>query len=355
MIGGALIALSPSLAQQAKPDLTLLPYRDKPDIVSLPGGRQLHMVCIGHGSPTVVMTAGLGDWSITWNKVQPIIARKTRVCAWDRAGFGFSGPSPEPQTVDRTTTDLENALKAGGIRGPYVMVGHSLGGYETLIFKDRHPTDVVGMVLVDPAYPDQASVNARIAPEFAASQKSWDDGGAAVARRGESRLKSGELKVGGLDPDGCLALPPDFPRALRERSERLYVNSEMWATAASLFGNFEADSRISINAERNFGDMPLIVLTAGSPLQAPPGATPSLKSEIPAVQAEWQRQHDRLASLSIRGSNRRVEGSQHGIQQMKPQAVIDAIEEVLGQATAKGNQRGSGGNRAASRRSGHFR
>jgi pimeloyl-ACP methyl ester carboxylesterase len=108
--------------------------------------------------------------------VQPAIAETTRACAWDRAGFGFSDPSPERQTVDHTTNDLEQALVKGGIHGPYIVVGHSLGGYESLLFADRHPREVVRMVLVDPAYPDQAAINSRIAPEFAAFQNRWSQG-----------------------------------------------------------------------------------------------------------------------------------------------------------------------------------
>jgi pimeloyl-ACP methyl ester carboxylesterase len=322
------------------PDQSLLPYGESGNTVLLPGGRQIHIVCMGKGSPTVIMTAGLGDWGATWNRVQPAIAKTTRACAWDRAGFGFSAPSPERQTVDHTTSDLERALVKGGIRGPYIVVGHSLGGYESLLFADRHPREVVGMVLVDPAYPDQTAINSRIAPEFAAFQNRWSQGGAVVARRCGANLKSGKLRVGRPDPDSCLDFPPEFPASLRRRSERLYINPGMWETSASLFENFEQDSQMVVKRDRNYGNMPLIVLTAGMPLTAPPGTGASVAAELPAADAEWQRQHDRIAGLSTRGLNRRVAGSQHGIQQMKPQAVIDAISEVVREArSARPNQR----------------
>ena len=137
-------------AAPVEPDMTLLPYASAEDAVRLPDGRVINMVCAGSGSPTVILTAGAGNWSTTWNKVQPAIAERTRVCTWDRAGYGLSGPSPHVQTIDNTTADLEAALVAGEITGRYVVVGHSLGGLESLLFKDRQPANVVGMVLVDP-------------------------------------------------------------------------------------------------------------------------------------------------------------------------------------------------------------
>src|SRR5205814_1606569 len=113
----------------------------------LPDGRTIHLVCMGQGSPVVILTAGEAGWSIAWNKVQPGVAAKTRVCAWDRAGLAFSSPSPKPPTVDNAASDLQAALAAAGIAGPYVVVGHSLGAYESLLLADRQPSKVVGMVL----------------------------------------------------------------------------------------------------------------------------------------------------------------------------------------------------------------
>lgn len=303
-----LCSLTSLSAQAAKPDLSLLPYGSKPDLVALPNRREIHMVCMGRGSPTVVMTAGLSDGGGTWNKVQPLIARKVRVCAWDHAELGFSGPSPGPQTVDRTTTDLERALTAAKIHGPYILVVHSSRSYETLLFKDRHPTEVIGMVLVDPPYTDQAILSARDTPMLAAATRAWDEGGTAISLRCAARLESGALKVGRADPDGCLSIPKEYPDGLRERSLRLYTKPEMWKTAASLFATFVDSSRLVVNKDRTYGAMPLRVLTADM-LLAAPNASAALGAEMPKVRMEWQRQHDRLATLSSRGVNIRVAGT----------------------------------------------
>src|SRR5215469_15071494 len=138
-----LMAASIAAAQQppapTAADPTLAPYASMKDSVRLPDGRTIQLVCMGQGGPVVILTAGSGDWSIAWNTVQPAIARKTRVCAWDRAGFGFSSPPPRLQSVADTTSDLQAALKAGGVLGPYILVGHSLGGFESAMLKDREP------------------------------------------------------------------------------------------------------------------------------------------------------------------------------------------------------------------------
>src|SRR4051794_25474200 len=116
-------------------------------------GKTIHIKCMGTGSPTVILTAGLGDSE--WQKVQPQVARVTKVCFWDRYGSGFSSKGTGRETVAETTADLMAALKVARVAGPFVAVGHSLGAFESLLWKDRAPKAVVGMVLVDPSIPDQ--------------------------------------------------------------------------------------------------------------------------------------------------------------------------------------------------------
>jgi pimeloyl-ACP methyl ester carboxylesterase len=279
--------VAPALAQQPLPalaDRSLVPYADASHAVRLPDGRQLNLVCMGQGSPTVILTAGAGDWSLTWSKVQPAVARTTRVCAWDRAGFGFSDPPPRPQAVDETTGDLRAALKAGGVAGPYVLVGHSLGGYESLLFADREPEQVAGMVLVDPAFPDQLTPLGKAAPAQAGYMLSLPNPLTALFRKCSAGLKAGTLTRDGPDPDGCFhpqwpaSYPPELATALNKRvagatREQLLA---AWDTML-FFGSpqlLERDSKVVINPKRNYGAMPLIVLTRTEfrpPLDYPSG------------------------------------------------------------------------------------
>ena len=121
------------------------------------GGRRLHVSCTGTGSPTVILEAGLGDSSETWNAVQPAVAGFTRVCAYDRANKGTSDPDPRPEfrTSRVIIDDLSRLLRAAPISGPYVLVGHSLGGAHIRLYASRFPKDVVGMVLVDASHENQ--------------------------------------------------------------------------------------------------------------------------------------------------------------------------------------------------------
>lgn len=103
------------------------------------GGHQLHLYCTGEGSPTIILDAMGTGWSIYWTKVQPELAKVTRVCSYDRAGFGWSDFGPLPRTGERMADELHQLLTRGGIPGPYILVGHSLGGFIARLFRQAHP------------------------------------------------------------------------------------------------------------------------------------------------------------------------------------------------------------------------
>ena len=111
-----LAAHSSALPQAEAPE-GIAPYLQPQRLVHIAGARTINLVCLGQGSPTVVLTAGLNGWSLVWNQVQPPLARRTRVCAWDPAGFGFSSSSPEPQNAIHKTRDLEQTLKGADLEG----------------------------------------------------------------------------------------------------------------------------------------------------------------------------------------------------------------------------------------------
>jgi pimeloyl-ACP methyl ester carboxylesterase len=245
-------------------------------LARIAGGKTINLECMGAGSPTVILTPGLGGSAADWSPVQPQLARATRVCAWDRLGSGFSSKATGRETATETTADLIAALKAARVKGPYVVVGHSLGSYESLLFKDKAPKAVVGMVLVDPSIPDQGD-----------------------------RLNKAVNK------------PPLSGKAL---ANPLYISSKQ-----------------VLDPKRNYGAMPLIVLTSTKVPELPPG-TPdavSARATFAAMDAEMHRGHAELAALSSRGVQRVVPDSGHYIQADQPDAVIGAIREVLSIARKK--------------------
>ena len=123
------------------------------------GGYRLHINCTGVGSPTVVIEAGWGDSSASWGWVQPEVAKTTRVCTYDRAGMGWSEVSPEPRTAREFAKELHTLLANADEQGPYILVGHSLGGYTMRVYAHDYAGEVAGLVLVDPQNLSDADVS----------------------------------------------------------------------------------------------------------------------------------------------------------------------------------------------------
>jgi pimeloyl-ACP methyl ester carboxylesterase len=320
------VAENPQVPQPS-PDMSLTVYAMPQRLVELQDGRKIHLFCLGKGSPTVILTAGLGDWAVAWGKVQAPIALKTRVCAWDTAGFGFSDPSSAPQDVNHTTADLEEAFKRARIDGPYVLVGHSMGGYESLLFADRHARQVLGIVLIDPSFPDQDRRARLVAPKYYAFLTRFDE--AAWSKKCAAELRSGALRIGSPDPDQCFDYSPSFPPELTAVLARLDSNPTRLATQASAYEQFARSSQIVVNPGRDYGSIPVRVLTAADPR---PGTPADVLAERPPFAAEWRRAHDAMAALSTDGINKMVEGSSHEIQNLKPEAVISTVGEVIDKA-----------------------
>ena len=113
------------------------------------GGYRLHINCTGTGSPTVILDAGLGGTSLDWSKIQPEVARFTRVCSYDRAGYGWSESGAGPRTSQQIVQELHLLLVHAQVNGPYLLVGHSVGGLNMRLYAYRYPGEVAGMVLLD--------------------------------------------------------------------------------------------------------------------------------------------------------------------------------------------------------------
>jgi pimeloyl-ACP methyl ester carboxylesterase len=204
------------------------------------GGRRLYLSCVGTGSPTVVLEAGLNDPAAPWFAVERAVAPATRVCTYDRANTvaGASDPAPTPRTGADVVADLHALLDVAGVPGPYVLVGHSIGGLFVRLYASTYPDEVVGLVLVDASHEEQdARLEALVGPDrFAVIQQmaldvEGIDVGASFAEVREARaadpLRPIPLVVvsagQSIDPAG---LPPDWPveehqQLRRELSEDL--------------------------------------------------------------------------------------------------------------------------------------
>jgi pimeloyl-ACP methyl ester carboxylesterase len=313
-----LAALAPGAVAQPVADLYAKPQTH----VALAGGRTINLVCVGQGSPVVILTAGAGDWSEHWQYIQGPVAQRTRVCAWDRAGFGFSDASSAPQSATVMEDDLEKALTGAGIAGPYLMVAHSAGSLETLLFTDRHPKEVVGLVLVDPSLPAMGQAIERISP-LAARLLRLDS---ANRVRAFHACASNPAQIAAADAAICFHFS-DSAKPFAAGLEALDHQPRRLNTKASLYEQLEASMAAADKPSRNYGAMPITVLTSEKqPLAALPVEQPEKSKDLANL---WNSGHDQLAALSTKGTNQVIPGTGHQIPLERPEAVITAIFHIL--------------------------
>jgi pimeloyl-ACP methyl ester carboxylesterase len=275
------------------------------------GGHKLNINCTGAGAPTVVLETGLETLAMSWEKVQPGIEKFTRVCVYDRAGYGWSEAGPLPRTSLQIAKELHQLLRNAGEKPPYLLVGVSSGGMHVRVFNGLYPNDVAGMVLVDSSVEDQWNeMPPDIQQWWAKASREYQDHLKAQAWLdlfGIARLKSNEQSQGGR-----LSLQPKFALAVRSES-----------------ANFDEDSR-ELKGLGTLGDKPLIVLTAGKdtadPEHLPEGIT---KSDLEDFDHIWRNVlQAKLARLSTNGKQVIVKDSSHNIPGQSPEAVVTAVQEV---------------------------
>ena len=260
------------LEEQAQAEASIEAPSGAPGMVEV-GGRQLYLTCEGEGSPTVVLEAGGEGNSRSWSTVQPEIAAFTRVCAYDRAGEGYSSSVPAHESMDAMVKDLRSLLEAGDVPGPYVVVGHSFGGRLMRPFANQYPADVVGMVLVDPGHEDFLS-----------------------------------------------------------RAQKA-VTSEDWQIYMELYGRRMASMQETVAAAemRPPGDIPLVVLSASGLIDRD-GLSQEVNEKFHEVLVGL---HKKLASDSPNGTHILVEDSGHAIQNDQPEVVINAVMGVVEEARSR--------------------
>lgn len=296
-------------------------------LVEIEKGRRLNIYCIGSGSPTVILEAGHGDGLTTWAKVQRDISRRTRVCSYDRAGFGFSDAPREPGTIQQAADDLHKLLAKAGIAPPYVMVGHSMGGMIVRLYAAQHQKEVAGLVLVDPTNEHQAEGYNRVDQR---PYDVWDRANKqsfAVSEKCVAAAKSGSLTKGSTLYDDCAAADdPEFS----DRINRVLIAQSVTygAQRASAWEQestfYKSADQLAANAG-NYGSKPVIVLTRG-PDPVRKGQT---QAQADAEYRMLSELHEGVAARSTRGTVRSIEGTGHYIQMDAPRAVIDAIFEVI--------------------------
>jgi len=325
LLGGALLLLMAGLIFEIfaeKRDRRRVPPPGKLYTVN---AHRLHLDCRGTrrlGQPVVVLEAGMGNSSYDWRWVAPELAEQAWVCAYDRAGYGWSDAAQKARTIPGMAGELHTLLEQAGEPGPYMLVGHSYGGILMREFYRQHPEKVVGMVLVDSAHEDQIQ---RLPPEEARALTAsigslknlvW------LARLGLVRLLARSIL---LKRFASLRTPEEQATYLP-----MIVRPAYYAAVLA-----ESRTLVDISAEHpappNLGALPLVVLEAGGrPETLPPGYT---EERWQQTRAMFKSIQEELAGLSTNSRLVVAEKSVHAIQLEQPELVIEAVREVLAART----------------------
>jgi pimeloyl-ACP methyl ester carboxylesterase len=289
----------------------------------------MHIHVTGEGTPTVVFESGMGASCLSWTHVQPAVAKFSRAASYDRAGHGWSDPAHEPRTAQQIALELHALLDATGVPGPYVLVGHSFGGYVTRAFAHLYREDVVGLVLVDSIHPAEwenptpeqfrvISVGLRYARIAA-----W------LARLGVVRFCLARVARG--SPRIAWAAANAFGASVSTTVQRiageirklpapmLPVVRSFWSQPKNFVSLGQHVAALPVSAAQaaavtSLGDLPVVVLSG---------------DHHPALYADWQRD---LAQLSSRGVQIVAGESGHWIHLDRPELVTGVIREVVAAA-----------------------
>ena len=253
------------------------------------GGRTLSLACVGPtdtGRPTVIFETGLGGDRGVWADVMTALMATDRGCSYDRAGLGLSQPAPKPRTTNDQVDDLHALIAAAKLEPPFVFVGHSSGGWNVMVYGDRYPDDVSGVVMVDvrpPAFSERSAV--ALPPEAANEPEALH----------QARAETDWEKDPSRNPEGLDLI----------------------------------ESAAQASASGGFGGRPLVVLTAGDRAAVTEGLPTAVADDLDAIWMELQTQ---LVGLSTKGRQVIVPDATHDMPFEKPDVIVGAIKDVMAEA-----------------------
>ncbi len=263
------------------------------------GGYRLHLDCTGEGGPTVVLIYGMAGSYLDWYRVQPELAKTTRVCSYDRPGYGWSDPGPKPPLPSVNADELHTLLKTAGEKPPFILVGHSLGAFDARMYAHLYPEEVAGIVLVDGAHPDSA-----------------------IPFPWRERVRTRFLQL--TAPFGlprwrkwCV----QGPAQIKELKSAFNCDSRVFAANYALRAAYP-QAAAEVRRLGPLGDLPLVVISRDA---VRPGSNA-------AAEQRWADFQGNLANLSTNSRHVIASGSGHGVPIDKPNVVISEVHQILDQA-----------------------
>lgn len=267
------------------------------------GGYQLHINCVGHGGPVVMLESGVGGFSLEWMHIQEALAEDAIVCAYDRAGYGWSDMGPLPRTAMRISDELHALMQNSGLPGPYILAGHSFGGLVAQYYARQYSDEVAALVLIDASHPEQFQ---RLS-------------------RNENNEYIGEMHI--PERRHYMLLQPAMHHGYPERYRAMAMDMlSSWKSALTQreeLVNMGFSGQQVLNAG-SLPEMPLMVLTRGVRVWP--------ETEYgDAMELGWMTLQYELSRLSPRGQHMIAEQAGHLIHLEEPALVIDVLRDVINQ------------------------
>jgi pimeloyl-ACP methyl ester carboxylesterase len=275
------------------------PIANAADMPPLPGkrydigGYSLHINCLGEGRPIVIMDVGLGDDSSDWQTLLEQSAKITRTCIYDRPGYGWSDYGPRPRNSRRIAYELGQLLNQADISPPYILVGHSFGGFNLRLFANFYPERVAGMVLIDASHELQYD---RLNIKLPAPYK-------------------GRRNIVITQPASADLPASDKPQVLRDHAYR--------AASQEIAGLYQSSRQVQLNG--SIPTVPLIVISRGMPEWEG-------NERLRQREKIWIELQQDLTRLSPYSQHLFANQSGHDIPHDQPEIILDAISDVIAQA-----------------------
>lgn len=280
-------------------------------------GHTMRIECMGSGSPVIVLDAGLGNDGLIWGGVQPVVAKTTRVCSYDRAGFGWSDALPPPRDAEHIATELHGLLAAAGIHGPVVLMGHSIAGIYIREYATRYPNEVAGLIFVDGSTPLQ-NRNPAFKAETAGESTRW-----VRMLVNQAAFTLGIPRLMGM----CSQSFPGFdPHAAQLEAED-QCQRRPGAVAAEM-ESFDRSGEETVHTGP-YGALPILIFSQDPAIAASDG-------EPADIAAAWNQMQEDLKKLSTRSRRIVAKGSPHYIQLVRAELIEREvpvfIEQIRGTA-----------------------
>ena len=280
------------------------------------GDVNLHMICIGEGTPTAIIDFGITNWSLHWTPVQRELAKTTRVCGYDRAGFGWSDDIVSPVNSGQLVEQLHLMLKNSEEKPPYLLIGHSFGGYVVRLYADHYPQNTAGVVLVEASHEDQW----RLLPR---EVNDMTNAGVGMMRRAELAANFGLLRL--------FDIPVTDPLPTKQQRDELLRAMKTARYYDSVVQYFEAAPAIAKDVSRldALGATPLLVLTAGRSAYAYCGENFGIDVPCEETQSIWEKLQNDLATLSSDSEQHISPKARHYIQIDDPELLVRSISDFV--------------------------